>query len=232
MSVFPEYAPSAAAFPEHLRRARRLGLFPLFLTLILMRAAPRGPGPGLWCALGTIAGLYVLLWGAVQFAFDDSGRPTPAGDRYFPVGLFAVQTGWGTVTTLLLWRTLVDLGHRTSLAEQAVLFAVLMAFPAHRWIRSLLTTTELGPAGLRGELFLRYVKRALAALLLALILTDLIRGPDGKIGEGGIIRAIGLWVITVLFVLGCLTFCIERALLVSAAAGQSRRPDTAPPGGS
>ncbi|MBU1693199.1 MAG: hypothetical protein KKC51_04475, partial [Verrucomicrobia bacterium] len=126
---------------------------------------------------------------------------------------------------------LQDLGHYASPAEEVVFYALLVSFPAHRLIRIPAPGEEAGRRRLQWEVFFRYLTRGLAAILLSLMLTNLMRDSAGKIGQGGIIPAIALWVTTVLFVLGCVTFFIERALVVSGPV-QSSRSETAPPGGS
>jgi hypothetical protein len=231
MSVFPEYRPSAETFREHVDRTRWLGLVPLFLSLMLMFAAPADPGPGLWSAFGTVLGLHLLLGGGIRLARESSRPSARAADRWFPLLLFAVQTGFAIVTAVLIWQTLLDLGHYSSPAEEVVLYTLLASFPAHRLIRVRAPDEEAGRRRLRWELFFRYLTRGLTAILLSLLLTDLLRDPAGKIGQGGIVLAIALWVTTILFVLGCVTFFIERALGVSGPV-QSIRSETAPPGGS
>ena len=229
MGFFPEYRPSADTFREHVDRARWLGLVPLFLSMMLMFAAPAGPGPGLWSAFGTLVGFHLLLGGSTRLARESSRPSARAADRWFPLLLFAVQTGFGIVTAVLIWRTLRDLGHHSSPAEEVVFYALLAGFPAHRLIRVRAPGEEAGRRRLRWELFFRYLTRGLTAILLSLLLTDLMRDPAGKIGQGGIILSIALWVTTVLFVLGCVTFFIERALVASGPV-QSSRSETAPPG--
>jgi len=231
MSIFPEYRPSADTFTDHLARTRRIGLIPLFLSLLLIFSMPAGPGPGLWSALGTALGLHLLLFGASRLPSVASPAPSGSADSWFPPLLYAVQTGFLAVTAVLLWRTLRDLGHPSSLAEEVIFYILLVCFPVHRLIRSTAPYEEMSPKQVRRELFLRYFKRSLTVILFSLILTDLMRDPGGRINQAGLIRAIGLWVVTVLFVLGCVTFFVERAFF-SAPGPQPGRSETAPPGAS
>jgi len=231
MDIFPEYRPSADTFTEHVHRTRLLGLVPVFLSLLLMLAVPDGPGPGLWSALGTAMGLHLLLGGACGLPAVSNRPSARAADQWFPPLLFTVQTGFSIVTAVLIWRTIQDLGHTASAAEKGVFYALLVNFPAHRLVRVTAPGEEVSRRRSRWEMFFRYFKRSLVAILVSLLLSDLLKDPSGKIGQDTIIIAIALWVATVLFVLGCLTFFVERAL-VAPGSFQSSRSENAPPGGS
>ena len=231
MEIFFEYRPSTDTSRGHVARARWLGLIPVFLSLAVMLAVRNGPGPGLWSALGSALGLQLVLWGASRLPSVERPGPDHAADTWFPLLLFILQTGFVAVTAILIWQTLKDLGHETGAGEEAVFYALLGSFPLHRLCRSNTPDTEMSPRRQRWEYFFRYLKRGLAAVLASLLLTNLLRDAEGRIGPGGIILAVGLWVGTVLFALGCLTFFVERAL-EAGRIGQSSRSVTVPPGGS
>ncbi|MBP7830148.1 MAG: hypothetical protein KA248_09555 [Kiritimatiellae bacterium] len=229
MDVFSEYRPSSDTCPQHIARAHWLGLIPVGLALAMMFAARSAPGPGLWSALGTALGLHLVLGGAARLPSVAHPGPDAAADAWFPLLLFVLQTGFVIVTAVMMWVTLGDLGHAPSAAEEAVFYALLAGIPLHRLVRSQNPQAIMSPRRQRWELFLRYLKRSLAAILAGLLLTNLLRDADGRIGPGGIILAISLWVATVLFVLGCLTFFVERAIEAGRESQSSRSP-TAPPG--
>lgn len=231
MDLFAEYRPSSDTCRHHIARVRWLGLIPVGLSLAMMHAARPAPGPGLWSALGTALGLHLVLWGASRLPSVAHPGPAAAADAWFPLLLFVLQTGFVSVTAVMMWITLDDLGHRPSAAEEFIFYALLAGIPLHRLVRSQDPAGTMSPRRQRWEYFFRYLKRSLAAILLGLLLTNLLRDSEGRIGTGSIILAISLWVATVLVVLGCLTFFVERAI-EAGRPGQSSRSPTAPPGGS
>lgn len=225
MDLFPQYRPTQDGAIQHLDRTRLLGLIPIFLSLVLMGAVRGLPGPGLWCAFGTAVGLQIILSSArlASVSARQRRRTTDPlivkAEVWVPLLLFGVQTGFAVITVLLLWLTLGDLNYRMNALQHGLLFSLLVFFPAHRLAVEAARQGE-NPARVRLEGFLRYVKRSLLAVWTALFLTEVLRDPSGKIGEGTMMLVIGLWIFTALFVLTCLAFLLDRI------AGRGRAPQS------
>lgn len=213
------------SFEEELsafRRTALFGLVPLTMSLMLM-AAQWPPGPGLWSALGTTVGLYLLAWSGRELA--EFSRST----QTLWTAAFVVRWGWATVTVLLLWNTWLTIGLQAGSVDHLVLWMTLILGPLHRWMRTRSERPEASWNTHRIELLLRYLLRISVTLLSAMVLVNLLREPDGTVGPAGIIPAIAIWVLAVLVILACVGLLIERWITLAA---QSKASDTAPPGGS
>jgi hypothetical protein len=116
MLLFPQYRISDRQSLKRFRWTQKTGLFPLFVTLVMMYARPAGPGPGLWCVLGLSIGLELLLWGAYALHVDPRSTSRLCGllkatsDRWYPLLLFVTQNIFVLLTIAVFWLTLQELG--------------------------------------------------------------------------------------------------------------------------
>jgi len=138
MPLFPEYPPARHLHRRHYTRTRQIGALVICLGGLLMLAARRWPGPGLWSALGLCLGLELILWGAHELPFTRS-RMSPPGarlaataNRWFPGLLFAVRHLFITIAMLILLFSLVELHILRAAWETAVFGLAILLVPARR----------------------------------------------------------------------------------------------------
>jgi hypothetical protein len=116
MLLFPQYRISDRQALARFRLTQKIGLFPLFVAIVMMYARPTGPGPGLWCVLGLSLGFELLLWGAYALHVDTKStsqlcnRLRATSDRWYPLLLFVTQNVFVLLTILVFWLTLQELG--------------------------------------------------------------------------------------------------------------------------
>ena len=225
MTFIPEYRPGHKEFAARVAQVQWLGLIPVFLSLLLIWAAPDKPGPGLWSAFGTALGFSLILHGArrlVQYPGQATAwgqRRAMSAERWFPGFLFAIQSGLATVTALLLWFSLGDLGLQHSALSTGLLYFLLILYPAHRLSRELVRgREEVSYQTL--EVCLRYLKRGLTAILVAMVFTGMAREGGASISEPMLIAVITVWAVAALMALIGLVFILER-LLARPKPGQS-----------
>lgn len=138
MLLFPQYRISDRHAVTRFRMAQKMGLFPIFVALVMMFARPAGPGPGLWCVFGLAAGLELLLWGGYFLHEDPAGRPgfgqrmKTASDSWYPYFIFTIQNMFILLTVVIFWLTLQELGVPSSFWINLHLVLIAALIPGYR----------------------------------------------------------------------------------------------------
>jgi hypothetical protein len=148
MFLFPQYRISDRHGLPHFRMTQKIGLFPIFVTLVMMFARPAGPGPGLWCVFGLAAGLEILLWGAHSLHVDTGGRLgfgqrlKAASDGWYPLFLFAIQNIFILLTVAIFWLTLQELGVPSSIWINLNVAILALLIPGYRLAREMMQRND------------------------------------------------------------------------------------------
>lgn len=217
MALFPQYQVSSRSARREVVSVERIGLLPVGLALMLMWARRGAAGPGLWAAFGLALGMELLLAGAYELhhAGDRRSRPGDAlaarSDRWFPLLVFAAQSGFVALSVLLLWTTVCELGFPAGLLQHALLVALLLAVPAYRAAAELVRESEGERHHLAAEFF-RYLLISVGAVFAAGVLARIIGAPDGTPVPEMFPIVLVLWVAASLTVLSCLALFLDHAL--------------------
>ncbi|MFH0953990.1 MAG: hypothetical protein V1873_06640 [Verrucomicrobiota bacterium] len=215
MLLFPQYQPSERAWKQHVRAAFRIGLLPLFVAGALIYAKSFRAGPGLWAALGLTLGLQLILRGAQSLpAAENRSRfgtyLALRADAWFPLFLFAVQTGFILIALALLWLTLTELGFPASPWKHANVIALALLLPACRIAREAARFDDSVRLDLT-ERLLRDLCIILATTWMVTTLISFLAPPGEKPVDEYFPLIIALWVAGAVVVLICVALFLDHA---------------------
>ena len=217
MLLFPEYQLSERAAARHVEATRRLGLLPIFVTLVLMLARNANPGPGLWCALGLSIGLELLLWGAYAICLEKDLRSRTAtyfaltADAWFPLFLFTMQNGFVFISAAVLLVTIEELGFPATLLENSLIILLILLLPAYRLASEKARVTESTRWALTSE-GCRYFAIAIGAVWMASTITLFLAPPGTPLSHEFFPIAVILWVLAAVVILVCLMLFADHVL--------------------
>lgn len=214
--VFEEYKLSSRHAREHFRRSLATGVVPAALSLWIGLSRLPHVGPGLCAALGlSVAGL-LMLWAARELHRERqvsqlSGWLVYWSDRWFPAFVLLCQNFFVSITVMLLWFTICDLGLNASWLQHVLLLTLLALSP----LRRILDGTEpTHPSPLR-ELFtesLGYLNTMVLVVFVADTISRALLPPDKPLTEAPPLGAVMVWVPAVLIIIGCVILFIDHIL--------------------
>lgn len=231
MQLFPQYRISDRQALNRFRLTQRIGLFPLFVAIVMMYARPAGPGPGLWCVLGLSLGMEMLLWGAYALHVDPKstsricGRLKATSDNWYPLLLFVAQNIFILLTIAVFWLTLQELGGISSsrwINLNIVLLVLLI--PLYRFAKEMMLRSDDAKHVL-WEKTSRYLVVILGTTLALAFWLDFSLPEKGPIPPDLMARILFLGVAASLVILTCiallLDFWFRRKHLSGAGEGRT-----------
>ena len=215
--LFPEYRPSEKTAITHVQWARKLGLVPLFIALVLMLAQRTTPGPGLWSAFGLTLGIEFILWGTYAICIERNLGSRSAiylaltADSWFPLVLFAIQNAFILLAAAVLWFTMEELGFPTSAWLRTCVVLLVVMVPVCRLTSEGVRRTRSTKWEIAGEIC-RYVTISLGAAWLASTITAFMSPGKSPLPPDLFPIAVILWVMTSLVILVCILILIDHVM--------------------
>jgi hypothetical protein len=215
MQLFPQYRILDRQALSRFRLTQKIGLFPLFVAIVMMYARPAGPGPGLWCVLGLSLGMELIVWGAYALHFDSKSasgfcsRLKETSDRWYPPLLFATQNVFVLLTIVVFWLTLRELGSiPSSLWINLNILLLALLIPVYRLAKEMMLRSDDVKYVLR-EKASRYLIVILGTTLAMAIWLDFSLPETGQIAPDLMIRILFLGVAASLVILTCIALLLD-----------------------
>lgn len=215
MLLFPQYRITDRQALRRFRLTQKMGLFPLFVSVVMMYAMPAGPGPGLWCALGLSIGLELLLWGAHSLHSDPnstsrlSTRLKTTSDSWYPLLVFIAQNIFVLLTILVFWLTLHGVGAiPSSVWINLNILLLVVLIPVYRLAREMMLRSD-DVKHVLWEKAARYLIIILATVLAMSIWLRFALPESGPIQPELMMRIMILSVISSLVVLTCIALLLD-----------------------
>jgi len=215
MLLFPQYRISDRQALDRFRLTQKIGLFPLFVAIVMMCARPAGPGPGLWCVLGLSLGLELFFWGAYAL-HRDPGSTSPlcnrlkaTSDCWYPPLLFVTQNIFILLTIVVFWLTLQELGGiPTSLWINLNILLLALLIPVYRLAKEMMLRSD-DVKHVLWEKASRYLLVILGTTLAMALWLDFSLPETGPIPPDLMFRLLFLGVIACLVILTCVALLLD-----------------------
>ena len=210
MELFREYQLSNRSAMSGYILARRIGLLPIFVSLVLMLAWPDGPGPGLWCSLGLSLGLELVLWGSYElYITKEDISPIGAflvkhANEWFPILLFFVKYAFMMITLSILWFTLTDLGFPSAQWQHALFYLLIGIIPSDRFFQEAALRIQTSRMTIISAFF-HSLKISLITVIAGTTLLSSIESASAPYGTMTIPYHLIIWVIMILIILSQIT---------------------------
>ena len=215
MPLFPQYRISDRQALNRFRVTQRIGWFPLFVTIVMMGAAPEGPGPGLWCVLGLALGFELILWGAYTLHTDPGDRSRigerlrTTSDQWYPYLVFITQNVFVLLTIALFWLTLVKLGGiPSSVWINVNMLLLILLIPVYRLSKETMRQSD-DVKHVLWEKASRYLMVILGITLAMALWLKASLPESGPIPPDVMFRILFLGVIACLVILTCIALLMD-----------------------
>jgi hypothetical protein len=215
MLIFPQYRISDRQALDRFRLTQRIGLFPLFVAMVMMYARPTGPGPGLWCVLGLSVGFELLLWGAYSLHLDLNStsrlcsRLKATSDSWYPPLLFVTQNIFILLTIVVFWLTLRELGGiPSSLWINLNILLLALLIPVYRLAKEMMLRSD-DVKHVLWEKASRYLMVILGTTLAMAVWLDFSLPETGPVPPDLMLRILFLGVAASLVILTCIALLLD-----------------------